>query len=110
MSSYIRISASEELQILYNGYVELALNVLSNIFKGLGFLVVKDPAVSTPVNERKKKIPGIIGSNVLRDICKQLVAKYGGNFASTVCYAKFNPCERALLHALQTDVQGFSYV
>ena len=100
VSCYIRISASQGLEIPYIGYVELQLTVLSNTFKNLGFLVVKDP-ISTPINERKKRIPGILGSNALRDMRKQLVSTYGENFASTISNTKLNHCESALLHALQ---------
>lgn len=100
VSSYIRISASQGLEIPYVGYVELQLTVLSNTFEGLGFLVVKDP-VSSSVNERKKKVPGILGSNVLRDMHKQLISVYGKDFAGVLHNVKLSYCESALLHALQ---------
>lgn len=100
VSSYIRLSASQGLDIPYVGYIELQLTVLSKEFYGLGFLVVKDP-VSTPISERKKKIPGILGSNVLRDMRKQLVAEYGENFADVLSNAELNHYESALLHVLQ---------
>ena len=60
--SYIRISASQGLEIPYIGYVELQLTVLTNTFKGMGFLVVKDP-VSSSVGERKKRVPGILSDS-----------------------------------------------
>lgn len=60
VSSYIRISASQGLEIPYVGYIELELNVLGSMFGGLGFLVVKDPVTIT-VQEWKNRVPGILG-------------------------------------------------
>lgn len=78
VTSYIRISASQGLEIPYVGYVELQLTAFSHKFEGLGFLIVKDP-VSTPIQARKKRVPGVLRSNVLRDMRKSLVKKYGGS-------------------------------
>lgn len=78
MTSYIRISASQGLEIPFVGYVELQLTAFSHKFEGLGFLIVIP--VSTPIQARKR-VPGVLGSNVLRDMCKSLVNKYGGNSA-----------------------------
>ena len=100
ISSYIKIFASQGLEIPYIGYVELQLTVLSNRFEGLGFLIVKDP-VSTPVSERKKRVPGILGSDVLRDMRKQLISKHGEAFASVLSNIYVDHNESALLHALQ---------
>ena len=100
ISSYIKISASQELEIPYIGYVDLQLTVLSNRFEGLGFLMVMDP-VSTPVSERKKRVPGILGSNVLKDMRKQLISKHGEAFASVLSNINVDHHESALLHALQ---------
>ena len=62
-TSYIKISASQGLEIPYIGYVQLT--ALSHTFNGLGFLIVKDP-VSTPIQLRKEKVLGVLGSNVVR--------------------------------------------
>lgn len=43
----------------------------------LGFLVVRDP-MNTLVEERKKRVPGVLVSNILRNIRETLVHKYGG--------------------------------
>lgn len=75
-----RLTSSQGLEIPYIGYVELALNVLSNTFKCLSFLVVKDP-MFTPVNERKKKIPEILGSNALEtfvNTCSRSMGRRSG--------------------------------
>ena len=100
VTSYIRISASQGLEIPYVGYVELQLTAFSHKFEGLGFLIVKDP-VSTPIQARKKRVPGVLGSNVLRDMRKSLVEKYGGNFAELLSSKSVTDSEVRLLHALQ---------
>lgn len=100
MTSYIKISASQGLEIPYVGYVELQLTVLSQTFNGLGFLIVKDP-VSTPIQVRKKRIPGVLGSNVLRDMRKCLVSKYGENFVELLLSKPATDGEVTLLRALQ---------
>ena len=69
VTSYIKISASQGLEIPYVGYVELQLTALSHTFNGLGFLIVKDP-VSTPIPLPEERVPGVLGSNVLRDMRK----------------------------------------
>ncbi|KAK3703901.1 hypothetical protein QZH41_009140 [Actinostola sp. cb2023] len=99
VTSYMTISASQGLEIPYIGYVELQLFALSHMFKGLGFLIVKDP-VSTPIQARKSRVPGVLGSNVLRDMQKCLVSKYGENFIEPLSKS-VTRSEAALLHALQ---------
>ena len=98
VTSYIRISASQGLEIPYVGYVELQLTALSHTFEGLGFLIVKDP-MSTPVQVRKKRVPGVLGSNVLRDMRKSLITKYGEKFAELLL--SVGDSEVMLLHVLQ---------
>ena len=100
VTSYIRISASQGLEIPYVGYVELQLTALSHTFEGLGFLIVKDP-VSTPIQVRKERVPGVLGSNVLRDMRKSLVTKYGEKFAELLLSKSVGDSEVMLLHALQ---------
>lgn len=99
VTSYIKISASQGLEIPYIGYVELQLSALSHTFDGLGFLIVKDP-VSIPIHVRKTRVPGVIGSNVLRDMRKRLIQLYGVNFVDIL--SKTLPdSEVSLLYALQ---------
>lgn len=100
VTSYIKISASQGLEIPYVGYVELQLTALSHTFNGLGFLIVKDP-VSTPIQLRKERVPGVLGSNVLRDMRKCLVSRYGEDFAESSPRKLARSGEGVLLHALQ---------
>ena len=99
VTSYIKISASQGLEIPYVGYVELQLTALSHTFNGLGFLIVKDP-VSTPIQLRKERVPGVLGSNVLRDMRKCLVSRYGEDFAESSPRKLARSGEGVLLHAL----------
>ncbi|KAK2552973.1 hypothetical protein P5673_025684 [Acropora cervicornis] len=100
VTSYIKTSASQGLEIPYVGYVELQLTALSHTFNGLGFLIVKDP-VSTPIQLRKERVPGVLGSNVLRDMRKCLVSRYGEDFAESSPRKLARSGEGVLLHALQ---------
>ena len=100
VTSYIKTSASQGLEIPYVGYVELQLTALSRTFNGLGFLIVKDP-VSTPTQARKKRLLGVLGSNVLRDMHNYLVIKYGENFVEAHLSKLARESEVSLLHALQ---------
>ena len=66
ISWLIKISAAQGLEISYVGYIEY----------DMGFLIVKDP-VGTPLVERKKLAPGVIGSNIFRDIKNSLAPRDG---------------------------------
>ena len=69
VSTFIRITGSHGLDIPYLGYVELPLTVEGEEFGGMGFLVVRDPVDQT-MRKRKLLVPGVLGSNVLRDLRK----------------------------------------
>lgn len=62
-------------------------------------MIDKDP-VSTPIQARKKRIPGVLGSNVLRNMRKSVVKKYGGNSAELLSSKSVTDSE-VRLHALQ---------
>ena len=79
VSRFINIKGAQGLDIPYCGYVELTVGVLGRTFSNMGFLVVKDPPDSS-VGSRKRLVPGVIGSNVLRDIKRALEAEVNGNF------------------------------
>ena len=93
VTSHIKISASQGLE-------ELQLTALSHTFNGLGFLIVKDP-VSTPIQVRKERVPGVLGSNVLRDMRKCLVSRYVEDFAESSPRTLARSGAGVLLHALQ---------
>ncbi|KAK3090231.1 hypothetical protein FSP39_010232 [Pinctada imbricata] len=63
----LRLSAANGLDIPYIGYIECDLEVMGRTFPKMGFLVVKDP-VDGALSTRKKEVPGVIGSNILREI------------------------------------------
>ena len=79
VSRFINIKGAQGLDIPYCGYVELIFGVLGRDFNNMGFLVVKDPPDSS-VGMRKRLVPGVIGSNVLRDMKRALEAEVHGNF------------------------------
>ena len=57
--------------------------------------------MSTPIQARKKRVPGVLGSKVLRNMHKSLVETYGGNFAELLSSKSVTDSEVTLLHALQ---------
>lgn len=71
VSAFIRISGAQGLAVPYIGYIEITVEALGKTFPNLGFLVVKDP-INSPIADRKRKVPGVIGSNVLRDMKRSL--------------------------------------
>ena len=73
VSQLIRISAAQSLEIPYVGYVELPIQLFGHVCENMGFLIVKDP-VGTTLSERKKLVPGVIGSNIFRDVREVLSA------------------------------------
>ena len=83
ISSYLDLSAANGLAIPFVGYVELNLTVLGNSFPAMGFLIVKDP-IGTPLEDRKKKVPGVIGSNIFRHMSEALKKKYGREYLKTL--------------------------
>ena len=44
---------------------------MGHAFENMGFLIVRDP-VGTPLLQRKKLVPGVIGSNIFRDVREEL--------------------------------------
>ena len=69
VSAYIQISGAQGLTVPYIGYVEVDLVIMEHTFSNMGFLVVKDP-IGSPIEERKKRVPVVIGSNILREVLK----------------------------------------
>ena len=72
VSMVIRITGSHGLDIPYLGYLELSMTVGEQEFPDMGFLVVRDP-VDPAMQHHKLKVPGVIGSNILRDLKRQHV-------------------------------------
>ena len=63
LSSYLKISAANGFAIPFLGYIELDVSAMGYAFPKMGFLVAKDP-VNTPLADKKKAVPGVIGSNI----------------------------------------------
>jgi transposase InsO family protein len=74
VSTFIKITAANGLQIPFIGYIERPVTVLGHTIPNVGFLVVRDP-VDTPLEQRKIDVPGVLGSNVLRVVNNELIGK-----------------------------------
>lgn len=62
VSNILSVSGTQGLSVPLVGYAELDVQVFDQNFSKLGFLVVKDPQ-DTPMADRKKAVPGVVGSN-----------------------------------------------
>ena len=71
IQQFLTISAANGLAIPYLGYIETNIEVLGRTFDNVGFLVVRDPS-DGPMVERKKRVPGVIGSNIFRIIASMI--------------------------------------
>ena len=78
ISSILRVSSSQGLDVPFNGYVELDADIMGRVFSGLGFLIVRDPT-GTPIATRKLEVPGSIGSNIFRDMSAMLTKDDNGS-------------------------------
>ena len=74
------------------------------------FLVVKDP-VNPTMQLRKHRVPGILGSNVLRDMQKHFVTLYGNNLL-IICLIQLvmvKPTSSCITHLCKTVVCSRNY-
>ena len=79
VSQLIKITAANGLEIPYVGYIELNLTAFGHEFPRMGFLIVKDPS-HTPIAGQKKKVPGVIGCNILNRMHMTLKEQYGEGY------------------------------
>ena len=56
------------------GYIELSLEFMGHTFGDMGFLIVKD-LVGTPLVERMRLVPGVIGSKIFKYIKDSLSSR-----------------------------------
>ena len=64
---WLRLTAANGLEIPYVGYLELDVEALGVMIPRRGILVVKSPA-SQEARQRKKKIPGLLGMNIIAQL------------------------------------------
>ena len=105
VTAFISISGAQGLAIPYLGYVELPLTVLGHSFNNMGFLVVKDPT-GTSIAERKKRVPGVIGSNIFRDVRERLLQDAGGHNYLEILNSQSDGPEWVRVLALYEEVRG----
>ena len=68
-NDWLSLPAANGLQILYVAYLELDVESLQVMILRRGILVVKSPA-SQEARQRKKKILGLIGKNIIAQLHK----------------------------------------
>ena len=74
--NYFRLSAANDSVIPITAYVELDIKFESFLITNVGFLLTKDPMTHLG-RKRKLKTPGVIGCNLLKLACLQVVEKHG---------------------------------
>ena len=87
ISAFLRVTGANGLEVPYIGFIELSITALGRTISG-GFLVVRNPASPAGV-ERKKNVPGVIGSNILRLLANAVKDEHGGQLPENL---------RSLLH------------
>ena len=65
----ISITSTQGLAVPYVGFVEADLLMCGQRLPGMGFFVVKDPT-DHKMAQRKRDLPGLIGSNILRHLAE----------------------------------------
>ena len=69
ISSWIAITSTQGLAVPYVGFVEADLLICGQRLPGMGFFVVKDHT-DHKMAQRKRDLPGLIGSNILRHLAE----------------------------------------
>ena len=80
VSAYLRISGANGMEIPYIGYIELTVEALDQRLANMGFLIVKNP-IHSPIESRKREVPGVIGSNILKYLRRLDNTRTDGNNA-----------------------------
>lgn len=62
VGNMIRITGANELEVPCLGYIEVRIEISGILVPQVGVLVIKDP-VDAQGLERKKRVPGLLGSN-----------------------------------------------
>lgn len=112
--SWMHFSAAQGLDIPYIGYVETDIEAvaLGRTIPGRGIVVVKDP-VGEIAQERKQRVPGLIGMNVIKR-CFELVlcGKKSGPLPPSVFGTGWEYAFAACLNeqAVSFESEGKSYV
>ena len=83
VGQFISISAANGLDIPNVGYVEVDISALGHTYTKLDFLIVKHPQ-GQMMSTCKQTVPGVIGSNIFRDIAHHLEATRGKQFLQTL--------------------------
>lgn len=83
VSQLLQLSASQGLAVPVLGYVQLDVSALGHQFEQVGFLIVRDPK-ETLISERKRRVPGVVGSNVFSMMRQVLQEKYGEQYLSRI--------------------------
>ncbi|KAL2098414.1 hypothetical protein ACEWY4_007621 [Coilia grayii] len=81
--NWLQLRAANGLALPYLGYLELDILVLGRSLRRMGFLVIRDPP--HPVSYNKKvKVPGLLGMNVINKCYDELFHQYGSRLFQSI--------------------------
>jgi hypothetical protein len=64
-NAWMTVRGANQLEVPYVGYIEVTVVLCGQTLPNVGVLVLKDPVGSIGAN-RKRAVPGVLGSNVFR--------------------------------------------
>lgn len=76
--SWLTLKGANGLEIPYRGYVELEVQILGKVLPNMGILVVttaQDPWTQA----QKRRVPGLLGMNVISSCYQELFLQYGAS-------------------------------
>ncbi|KAL2086104.1 hypothetical protein ACEWY4_017163 [Coilia grayii] len=81
--NWLQLRAANGLALPYLGYLELDILVLGKSLRRMGVLVIRDPP--HPVSYNKKvKVPGLLGMNVINKCYDELFHQYGSRLFQSI--------------------------
>ena len=82
-AGWLTLTAANGLEIPYVGYFELDVEALDNTLRHMGILVVKNPPDEIS-KQRKQKVPGLLGMNIIGKLGEDLSEENGRNYLQGV--------------------------
>ena len=82
-AGWLTLTAANGQEIPYVGYFELDVEGLDNTLRRMGILVVKNPT-DERTKQRKQKVPGLLGMNIIGKLGEDLSEENGRNYLQGV--------------------------
>ena len=83
VTGFIKITGASGAEIPCIGCIEIDVKALGHTYRDVLFLVVKDPTEMS-MKTKKDNVPGVIGSNIFRDVRLHLKEQHGETYLQQV--------------------------